>query len=100
VTNRRRTRHVHLGDRLRAVERIRAGETTVEACARELELQPGVIREWLARYGADRPTSIGEIVRGSERSLLERRVARLRECLATTERELTRLHKQLVAALG
>jgi len=99
VTNRRRTRHFHLGDRLHALERIRTGRTTVEDCARGLQVQADVIREWLTRHGADRPTSIGEIVRDSERSLLERRVERLRECLADTERELTRLHKQLVAAL-
>ena len=100
VTKRKGAKHFHLGVRLRAVERIRAGTSTVAACARELDLEPEMIREWLARHGAERSTSIGEILRGSERSLLERRVERLRECLARTERELTRLHKQLVAALA
>ena len=95
----RRPRHSHLGVRLQAVERIRAGSATVEQCARDLELEPEVIREWLARHRDDRATSIGEIMQGSERFVLERRVERLRECLARTERELMRLHRRLVAAL-
>ena len=96
----RRPRHVHLGVRLHAVERIRDGRTTLDECARELELDPGVIREWLAHHGDDRPTSVREIMQDSERFQLERRVERLRECLARAERELARLHRQLVAALA
>jgi len=62
-------------------------------------LEPESIREWLAHHGGHRAISIGEILQGSERFVLERRVERLRECLARTEREVMRLHRKLVAAL-
>jgi transposase-like protein len=100
MTKLKRPRHVHLGLRLDTVERIRSGRATIEECARDLGVAPQVIREWLERHGGDRPTSIGEVLQGSERFVLERRVERMRECLAKVEREVARLHKQLVAALA
>jgi transposase-like protein len=95
----RRRRHFHLGVRLETVERIRSGGASIEECARGLRVQPQLIHEWLARHGGERPTSVDEIRRGSERFILQRRVQRLRDYLARTERELTRLHKRLIAAL-
>lgn len=95
----RRPRHFHLGVRLEAAERIRAGRTTIEACARELGLEPEVVREWVTRHRDDRFESIRGIAEGSERFALQRRVKRLRECLAAAEREVDRLHKELIAAL-
>jgi len=95
----RRAKHFHLGVRLRTVEQIRGGRT-VEECADDLQLDAEVIREWLLRHGDDRPTSVREIMQGSERFVLQRRVEQLRECLARTERQVAMLHKQLVAALA
>jgi len=72
----------------------------VEECARDLHADTEMVRAWLVRHGDDRPTSFGEIVQTSERFVLRQRVERLRDYLARTERELTQLHKQLIAALA
>jgi hypothetical protein len=58
---RRKTRFVHLGDRLLAIGRIRAGMLSVEEAASELGVHPQDVVEWQQVHAFERMVTLDEL---------------------------------------
>ena len=95
-----RERHVHLGTRLAAIERIRRGELTCEDAATELEVPVEHVYKWLELHAEERPISIDEIVMRPDVLRLARRVERLAELIAMSESTLRTLNQLLRGTAG
>ena len=96
-----RARHVHLGDRLLAIGRVRSGVATVEEAARELGVTRDEVLEWITRHAGERLLSLEELrAQGSPEMLrLARRAQRLAQLVAEAERSLRSLNQELVRTL-
>ena len=98
----RRARHVHLGDRLLAIGRVRSGLATVD----EVALAHGVSRDdvldWVTQHAGERTVTLDELrAQGSPEMLrLARRAQRLAELVADAERSLRSLNQELVRSLA
>ena len=88
-------RHVHLGERLEAIERIRRGELDVEGAARRWDVEPDEIRRWLEMHAGDRPLTLEEVVQSPDVVRLTKRAQRLAELIATSESTIRMLHSML-----
>lgn len=97
-----RVRHVHLGDRLLAVGRVRSGLATVEEVAAELDVARDDVNEWLLRHAGERTLTLDELrAQGSPEMLrLARRAQRLAALVAEAERDLRALHQELMRGLA
>ena len=93
-----KTRHVHLGERLNAIERIRAGEITPEEAANELDVPPAAVHEWMAVHANDRIFSLEEARVAPEVQKLSRRAQRLVELIETADDTIRALSRRLVDA--
>ena len=91
-----RARHVHLGERLDAIERIRAGHLTPEQAADELDVPPAAIHEWMALHANDRIYSIEEARVSPEVMRLSKRAQRLVELIETADDTIRALSHRLV----
>ena len=89
-------RHIHLGERLQVIERIREGELTPEQAAGELEVEPAAIHEWMARHANDRIYSLEEARVPPEVLKLSRRAQRLVELIETADETIRVLNRKLV----
>ena len=87
----RRTRFVHLGDRLLAIGRIRSGVASVELIAEELDVDPG-----------DCVMSLDDVRDGATPELrdLARRARLLAELVAEADRSIRELHQEYVLMLA
>ena len=88
-------RHVHLGERLEAIERIRRGELDVEGAALRWGVEPDEIRRWLEMHAGDRPLTLEEVVQSPDVVRLTKRAQRLAELIATSESTIRMLHSML-----
>ncbi|HUL94634.1 MAG TPA: hypothetical protein VLT89_01425 [Usitatibacter sp.] len=91
-----KTRHVHLGERLQVIERIRSGALTPEQAANELEVPPAAVHEWLATHSNDRIYSLEEARVPPEVMRLSRRAQRLVELIETADDTIRVLNRKLV----
>jgi transposase len=92
-------RHVHLGDRLLAIGRIRSGIQSVEEVARDLGVSAGDVERWLTLHADERIVTLAEL-RGRRRpayARLERRARRLTRLVEEAEREVRRLERELLS---
>lgn len=98
----RRARHVHLGDRLLAVGRVRSGLCTVDEVAREHGVDRDEVLDWITRHAGERTVTFGELrAQGSPEMLrLARRAQRLAALVAEAERSLRSLNQELVRSLA
>ena len=96
-----RVRHVHLGDRLLAVGRVRAGLATLDEVAAAFEVTREDVLDWVARHANERTVTLGELrAQGTPEMLrLARRAQRLAGLVADAERDLRALHQELVRGL-
>jgi hypothetical protein len=95
-TNRNaRPRHVHLGERLEIVDRIRRGELDVEGAAWRCGVDADEIRRWLELHSNERPVTLEEVVQAPDVVRLSRRAQRLAELIATSESTIRTLHSML-----
>jgi hypothetical protein len=96
-----RVRHVHLGDRLLAIGRVRAGLATIDEVAAALGVPRDEVLDWIARHGSERTVTLDELrAQGSPEMLrLSRRAQRLADLVARAERDLRALNQELVRSL-
>jgi transposase-like protein len=92
-------RFVHLGDRLQAIARIRAGAASTAEVAAELGVSTAEVRHWLEVHAAERTVTFEELRASASPEMLklERRAQRLAGLLAQTERLLRELHQELTS---
>jgi len=97
----RRVRHVHLGDRLLAIGRVRSGVATIDEAARDLGVGRDDVLDWITQHAGERLVSLEELrAQGSPEMLrLARRAQRLAVLVAEAERSLRALNQELVRGL-
>ena len=96
----RARRFVHLGERLTAVARIRAGAASVEDTAIALGVDAAEVSVWLSTHAGERLHSLEELRQGSpEHVRLAERARRLAALVAESERALRDLHQELIRGI-
>jgi hypothetical protein len=88
-------RHVHLGDRLDAIQRIRAGETTPEQVSVELDVTVEEVHTWMQVHADDRIVSLDETRVSPEVRKLSRRAERLVALIAGADTTIRALNRML-----
>jgi transposase len=94
----KRSRFVHLGERLAAIEKIRRGTLTVDAAAESIGVTREEIARWQRQHAGERHLSFDELRSpgGRQALRLERRVRMLTRLVADSERQLRELHQELL----
>ena len=94
-------RHVHLGERLEAVARVRGGEA-MEDVAIDVGVPAEDVEAWVVALCDERLYTLEEIRHGDspERMRLVRRAQRLADLVAESERTLRDLHQELIRGLS
>ncbi|QJR11018.1 hypothetical protein DSM104443_02089 [Usitatibacter rugosus] len=90
-------RFVHLGDRLLALERLRAGLATLTQTAESLGVSTAELRKWQFEHSRERFVNLADL-RPGQGPLLQRlraRARRLAGLIAASERELRALQQEL-----
>ena len=96
----RARRFVHLGERLVAVARIRAGAASVEETALALGVDADDVSGWMSAHAGERMHSLEELRQGSpEHARLAERARRLATLVAESERALRDLHQELIRGI-
>jgi transposase len=92
-------RHVHLGDRLLAIARIRSGIQSAEEVAAGLGVGTEDVERWLTVHADDRIVTLAELRgrRKPEHVRLERRARRLTRLVEEAEREVRQLERELLS---
>jgi len=93
-TNKRR-RHVHLGERLEVIERIRARQVTPEQAAAELGVLEEEVHLWLQVHADDRIVALDDTRVSPEVRRLSRRAERLVELIANADVTIRVLNRML-----
>ena len=93
ISNRRR--HVPLGARLEAAERIRAGALALDDAARDLGVDRAEVERWVA--SDERPVCIADVIASPEERRLARRAEALVELIALSDELIRRLNERLAA---
>ena len=99
AAEKKRVRFVHLGDRLLAIERIRAGQLDAATAAQELGVSLREVLHWLHAHAGERTVTLEEL-RGEtppELARLARRVQKLATLVADAERLLRELHEEFAS---
>jgi len=92
-------RRATLGERIAAVEAIRAGRATVPETAARFGVGEADVRLWLDRHATDRTVHLSEFRRPAlNATTLARQARDLRQLIARTERTLNLLHARLLAS--
>lgn len=91
----RRHRHIHLGDRLDVIERIRAGEATPEKAADELGVPAEEVHLWMQIHGDDRIVALDDTRVAPEVRRLSKRAERLVELIAGADLTIRVLNRML-----
>jgi len=89
-------RFVHLGDRLLALERLRAGLATMTQTAESLGVSVAELRKWQVELSRERSVNLADL-RPGQGPLLQRlraRAKRLAGLIAASERELRALQQE------
>ena len=88
-----------LGERIAAVERIRAGEASVAEISRQFGLPEADVHSWLTVHANDRTVILSHLRSelAGEAGKLLRQAQVLRQLIATTDRTLNLLHAQLLS---
>ena len=96
-----RARFVHLGDRLLAIGRLRAGSASVDMIAQEHDVDRGDVLSWLAAHSGDRVVGLDELRAPSAAARrLSLRVRRLSALIEDAERALRDLHQEYLLGLA
>ena len=97
-----RKRFVHLGDRLLAIARIRAGAASIELIAEEFDVDPADVAQWLQVHADDRVMLLSELREGDSPQTRElmRRARLLAELVAEADRSIRELHQEYVMTLA
>jgi hypothetical protein len=97
----RERRHVHLGDRLLAIGRIRSGLVTPGEAARSLGVTLEEVEYWIEAHAADRLVSLDEFRTQDSPEMLRlgRRAQHLALLVAEAERRLRDLHREYIRSV-
>jgi len=89
-------RFVHLGDRLLALERLRAGLATMTQTAESLGVSIAELRKWQVELSRERSVSLADLRPGQGPVLqrLRARAKRLASLIAASEREIRILQQE------
>ena len=90
-----RKRHIHLGERLEAIDAIRGGRITVEQAAASFDLPAEEIRAWMQMHSGDRIVTLDEARVSPEALRLSRRAERLVELIAAADLTIRVLSRML-----
>ena len=98
----RRTRFVHLGDRLLAIGRIRSGVASVDLIAQEYGVGTEDVLGWIDAHSGDRFTSLDELrpFGSPEMRGLAQRARHLANLVAEADRLIRELHQEYVLGLA
>jgi DNA-directed RNA polymerase specialized sigma subunit len=88
-------KHVHLGERLQAIESVRSGRLTAEQAAAQLEVTAGEVHEWMQIHSNDRIVSLDEARVSPEAKRLSKRAERLVELIAAADLTIRVLNRML-----
>lgn len=90
-----RRRHIPLGARLEAAERVRAGLAVCDDVARELGVDGTEVERWVA--SDERPVSIADVIASPAERRLTRRAEALVRLIARSDELIQRLNERLAA---
>ena len=92
-------RFIHLGDRLQALARIRAGEIDAQGVALELGIDVAQVLHWLDVHREERTVTLAELRDECTPEVLKlrRRAQRLAGLLSQAERILRELHQEFAS---
>lgn len=93
-------RHVHLGERLDAIERIRRGELSLGQAAAGIGVTPALILHWMNVHADERTVRIEEVVVAPDVQRLTRRAQRLVALIAEADSIIRAMSRQLSEAAG
>ena len=91
ISNRRR--HIPLGARLEAAERVRAGTLALDDAAVEFGVDRGEVERWVA--SDERPVCVADVVASPEERRLARRAEALVDLIAAADDLIRRLNERL-----
>jgi hypothetical protein len=94
ISTERQRRHIHIGARLEAAERVRRGVASAAETARSLGVSEEEVMSWV-RSG-ERPMSVDDVFAPPEARRLTRRAERLVALIAQAERDIRALTARLV----
>jgi hypothetical protein len=86
-------KHIHLGTRLEAADRVRRGEITAADAARALGVSEGDVLEWVA--SGERPVSFDDVLVSPDAQRLTRRAQRLVVLIAEADSAIRALTQRL-----
>ncbi|HZZ92929.1 MAG TPA: hypothetical protein VFE23_10215 [Usitatibacter sp.] len=90
-----RARHVPLGQRLEAAERIRAGTWSTGEAAHALGVAAQDVERWVA--SGERPVNVADILASPQERRLTRRAEHLVDLIAAADELIRRLNDRLAA---
>jgi len=98
----RRTRFVHLGDRLLAIGRIRSGAASIARIAEELEVEPEDVMNWMEVHASESVVTLDELRDGDspEMRALACRARQLKQLVIEADRVIRDLHQEYVLMLA
>ena len=93
-----RRRHVHLGERLDAIARIRLGGATPQQVALELNVDTADVLRWMKIHAEERNMTLDEVRVPADVLRLSRRAERLVELIASADLTIRVLNRMLAEA--
>jgi len=90
-----RPRHVHLGDRLEALERIRRGVLSPRQAAAELGVEVADVVRWMEIHANDRIVRVDDLVTPDRARELATRAQRLLDLICAAEASIRSLVHEL-----
>ncbi len=91
----RHRRHVHLGERLDAIETIRRGELSLGQAAAQLGVTPAQVLHWMNIHADDRAVRVEDVVVPADVQRLTRRAQRLVALISAADSTIRVLNRQL-----
>jgi hypothetical protein len=94
----RQRRHVHLGERLDAIETIRRGELSLGHAAAQLGVTPAQVLHWMNIHADDRAVRVEDVVVPADVQRLTRRAQRLVALISEADSIIRAMSRQLSEA--
>ncbi len=95
-----RRRHVHLGERLDAIARIRVGGASARQVALELNVDTADVLRWMEIHAEERNVTLDEVRVPPDVLRLSRRAERLVELIATADVTIRVLNRMLAESVS
>ena len=95
-----RRRHVHLGERLDAIARIRVGGASARQVALELNVDTADVLRWMEIHAEERNVTLDEVRVPADVLRLSRRAERLVELIATADVTIRVLNRMLAESVA